>query len=172
MLGLKIPLALLILDNRKTQSYWHGRQRNWFLCCAQIWTNTLNCVLTSLFYFLFLYIWLSVRLSRSSPTPKAPWVWAAPSLGAALVSPPTCPHARCRCTSTTPRSPTQDATSARSSFLIILASPLSSVWTWRVRNRFIQTFTSPCLHYSYTSYIKNLTKKDWITYIMLCNLTK
>ncbi len=146
MSGLKIPLILLTQDNHKMQSYWRGCQWNWFLCCAQIWTNTLNCVLTSHFSFLFLYIWLSVCLSRSSPTPKAPWVWAAPSLRAALVSLPPCPQGRCHCTSTTPRSLTQDATSARSSFLIILASQTSSVWTWKVRNRFIQTnFTLPAL---------------------------
>ena len=86
-----------------------------------------------LFYFLF---YLSVALSRLSPTPKTPWAWAAPSLRVALVSSAACPHVTCRCTSTTPRSLTRGATSVRSSFLEILASLLSSVWTWRVRNRF------------------------------------
>lgn len=71
-------------------------------------------------------------LSRSSPTPKGPWAWAAPSLKAGWASSAACRHLTSPCTSTTPRSLTLDATSARSSSLKTLTSPPSSVSTWRV----------------------------------------
>lgn len=73
-------------------------------------------------------------LFRSSPTPKAPWVWAAPSLRVVWASSAACHPATYPCTSTTPRSPTLDATSVRLSSPTTLTSPPSSTWTWRVQH--------------------------------------
>ena len=72
------------------------------------------------------------RLCRSSPTPKAPWAWAAPSLKTVWALSAACHRATSLCTSTTPRSPTPDATSVRLSSLTSPTSPPSSTSTWRV----------------------------------------
>lgn len=139
MLGLEIPL-ILTQNNHHAQSHWHGGQSDF--SGTQMWKNTsfwagfgvfeVDKLWYCLWYFFLLqmhihhimplsfscflsiWLWLSVFLSRSSPTPKTPWAWAARSLRAALVSSATCPQMMYLCTSTTPRSLTQDAMPARS----------------------------------------------------------
>lgn len=92
---------------------------------------------------------LSSHVSRSSPTPRAQWMWAAHSFKAGSASRIQTLLPTYHCTSTTRRSRIRETTSVRSSSPTVLAWPNSSVWKWKVQPTTV--ISQPRRHDSYCS---------------------